>query len=139
MLGGSAVPAIGFAAGLERLVLAAGEATGRARGPDLFLVTLGDAAKREALKLAAGARRAGLWTELDLRSGSVKSQMRRADKLGAALVAVIGDGELASGSAKLKQLGARGPGKPGDEQAAPLEKLAAEALRQLGANGGGTP
>jgi histidyl-tRNA synthetase len=133
MLGGSAVPAIGFAAGLERLVLAAGAgAAAKAPGPDLFFVTLGQAAQRSCLALAAAARRAGLWCELDLRGGSVKSQMRRADKLGAAFVAVIGDGELGSGSAKLKQLGARGGGKPGDERAATLEGLAAEAKRQLG-------
>ncbi len=138
-LGGSSVPAIGFAAGLERLVLAAAATAEAASGPDLFFVTLGDAAKRAALKLAAGARRGGLWTELDLRGGSVKSQMRRADKLGAALVAVIGDGELASGNAKLKQLGARGAGKPGDEQAAPLERLAAEAKRLLETSGGNRP
>jgi histidyl-tRNA synthetase len=137
-LGGSAVPAIGFAAGLERLVLAAGAGEEVAAGPDLVFAALGGAAQRSALALASAARQRGLWTELDLRGGSLKSQMRRADKLRAAFVAVIGDGELASGSAKLKQMGGRGAGKAGDETVASLEGLAAEAQRQLETPGGRT-
>jgi histidyl-tRNA synthetase len=130
-LGGAPVPAIGFAAGIERLVLASGVVTAGANGPDLFLAALGEGAKRSCLALAASARRNGLWTELDLRGGSLKSQMRRADKLGAAFVAVIGDGELASGRAKLKQMTARGAGQPGDETELPLEQLAPIAAGQL--------
>ncbi|MHB8418214.1 MAG: histidine--tRNA ligase [Myxococcales bacterium] len=128
LLGGQVTPAIGFAAGLERLVLALGASAPPASGPELCLVPLGEAAKRLCLQLAAKARAAGVRAELDLRGGSVKSQMRRADKLGAAFVAVVGDDEIASGRAVLKQLAERW------EEAMPLEDLAAKVRERLGSS-----
>ncbi|MHB1846840.1 MAG: histidine--tRNA ligase [Deltaproteobacteria bacterium] len=118
-LGGGAVPAVGFAAGIERLALALGPDAAAPPGPELFIVSLGEPSKRAALALAASARRAGLVTELDVRGGSVKSQLRRADRVGAAFAVVLGDAELASGRAKLK---AMRPGGQGELDVA-LEKL----------------
>ncbi len=132
MLGGPATPAIGFAAGLERLVLACAAAEQAAPGPAICLVPLGEPAKRHCLAIAAQARAAGLWAELDLRGGSVKSQLRRADKLGAAFAAVIGDGELASGRVELKQMGVRGGGQAGEETEVAFEELPALVRRKLG-------
>ncbi len=104
-LGGSAVPAVGFALGLDRLCLlakAAGQVpTGR---PELFVVTVGPAARDRALELATGLRHAGHRVELDARGGSVKSQMKRADKSAATYALVLGDQELAEGVAQLKPM-----------------------------------
>jgi histidyl-tRNA synthetase len=132
LLGGPPTPAVGFAAGIERLVLAGGTAETPLPGPDLSLVSHGEPAKRACLSLAARARAAGVRAELDLRGGSVKSQLRRADKLGAAFAAVVGDGELASGRLRLKQMGERGGAKAGDEVETTFEELPALVRRRLG-------
>ncbi len=131
-LGGGAVPAVGFAAGIERLVLALGPPADAAPGPELFVVPLGEPAKRAALGIAQAARRTGLATEIDVRGGSVKSQLRRADRAGAAFVVVLGDQELASGRVKLKQMGTRGKGRPGDEAEVALSELSSSVRAALG-------
>ncbi|MDR0967195.1 MAG: histidine--tRNA ligase [Myxococcales bacterium] len=103
-LGGPATPAVGFAAGLDRLALLAARNAKPAPGPDLFIVPMGESAIAQALQLAAALRRQGIWVDQDLRGGGLKSQMRRADKVGARFVLVLGDSELASGKASLKQM-----------------------------------
>ncbi len=109
-LGGPDVPAIGFAMGVERLVLSLGESAAVAGGPDVFLVTAGDEAFLPVFRLVETLRAAGLTAELDPRRGSLKSQMRRADKLGARYALVVGEAELASGQAELKDLRQKGEG-----------------------------
>ncbi len=130
-LGGPAVPAVGFAAGIERLVLALGGAPAPAPGPDLFIAALGDAARRRALVLAQAARAASLRVEIDPRSGSLKSQMRWADRTSAAFVLVLGEDELAAGRAPLKQMGSRGGGAPGAQEDVALDAVAGEVRRRL--------
>jgi histidyl-tRNA synthetase len=131
LLGGPDVPAVGFAAGLERLVLSQGAGAAATLGPDLFIAAMGPQASRRALVLASEARQLGLWAELDLRGGSLKSQMRRADKLQAALALVLGDQELASGRGRLRQMGTRGGAQAGQEQEVALESTPAEVARRL--------
>ena len=103
-LGGPDVPAVGFALGVDRLVLLLSEQKTDRPAPDLFVVTVDGKAKDEALKIVGRLRRDGFWVELDQRGGSLKSQMKRADKSAARFALVLGESELASRSAQLKPL-----------------------------------
>lgn len=102
-LGGESVPAIGFAMGLERVLLAMpeSEASPTAR---CFFAPLGDRAGRKALKLADELRRSGVVVEVDGRETSLKAKLRRANSLGATVAVVLGDAELDQGRAQLKRL-----------------------------------
>ncbi|MBM4380590.1 MAG: histidine--tRNA ligase [Deltaproteobacteria bacterium] len=104
-LGGPDTPAVGFGLGLERLVLLL-RATGRqfTAPPELFVAWMDDASRTEALVRISALRRAGFRVEFDPRGGSLKSQMKRADKVGARFALVLGDAELKSGEAQLKQM-----------------------------------
>jgi histidyl-tRNA synthetase len=102
-LGGPAVPAIGFALGLERLLLAMGSEP-PARRPLVFVAPLGEAATVEALLVARDVRSLGVAAEVDGRGGSLKSLLRRADALGAVFCVVIGDAELSRGAVQVKDL-----------------------------------
>lgn len=106
-LGGPDVPAVGFAMGLDRLVLLLKEGGKTFTAPpDLFIVAADvDAACQDAsLALASRLRREGFCVEFDTRGGSLKSQMKRADKSGARFSLVLGGNELGSGQAKLKPM-----------------------------------
>jgi histidyl-tRNA synthetase len=103
-LGGPDVPAVGFAAGIDRLAILAAKNAWRPRPPDLFLVALGDEARKRVLLLASELRRKGAFVDQDLRGGGLKAQMRRADKSGAVFTLVLGESELASGTARLKRM-----------------------------------
>ncbi len=125
-LGGPDVPAVGFAAGLDRLaLLLAGSGRSFAEGPHLFIASLGESARVRALALASELRAEGFKIDQDLRSGGLKGQMRRADKVGAKFVLVLGEDELAAGKAKLKRM------ETGEEREVLLDTLAAE-LRACG-------
>ena len=104
--GGPGTPAVGFAIGMERLVLSLGEHAGGGRpAPALFIAALGAPAAKKALALAAGMRQQkGLWVEVGNYADSLKSQMKRADKFGAGCVLFLGDDELASGTAGFKDM-----------------------------------
>jgi histidyl-tRNA synthetase len=107
-LGGDATPAIGFAMGVERVVTLieqAGTAPPPA-GAEVYLVTLGDAALRAAIRLAEALRDLlpGRRIELNVGGGNLKAQFRRADRSGARLAVVIGEDEIARGVAQLKPL-----------------------------------
>jgi histidyl-tRNA synthetase len=104
-LGGGSVPALGFAAGLERLLIAS-EASPPPSAPPVYVAALGDAACSAALVLARDLRKSGLSAEGDARGGSLKSQLRRANTLGARFALVVGESELARGVVQAKDLGA---------------------------------
>lgn len=110
-LGGAPTPAIGWALGMERLVLlleqAAGDAA-MAAAPDVYLVNRGEAAEPAALALARTLRRAGLSVELDSSGAAFGKQFKRADRSGAAWAAVLGDGEVDKGVVRLKPLRVEG-------------------------------
>ena len=102
-LGGPQTPAVGFAAGLERLMIASlYEAP--ARQTDAYVVPLGDEAKLFALKLGRDMRAHGSHVEIDTRGNSLKSQLRRADSLSSRFAIIIGDTELADGVVVVKDL-----------------------------------
>ncbi|HSD10198.1 MAG TPA: ATP phosphoribosyltransferase regulatory subunit, partial [Candidatus Binatia bacterium] len=102
-LGGPSVAGIGFALGVERVVLALHGAEA-ASGFDLFLAPLGEHAEARAFRLARELRRSGLRLEIEPGRRSLKSHMRRAAKLGAAFVLIVGDDELARGTAVLRDM-----------------------------------
>jgi histidyl-tRNA synthetase len=105
-LGGPKIPAVGFAMGLERVLLAMPERP--AKKPSLvFVAPLGEKAALEALGIARELRQAGVTVLADTRGNSLKSLLRRADSLGARLCVVIGDTELERGVVALKDLSAK--------------------------------
>lgn len=105
LLGGPEVPAVGFALGLDRICLLArksGEPP--TRKSDLFIAVAEPEAFDLAASLASRLRRAGVSVETDPRGGSLKSQMKRADRSQAEAALVLGGRELAEGIAELKPL-----------------------------------
>jgi len=105
-LGGQPTPAVGFALGMERLVeLAARHGSAAADdAPLAYLVMLGDAAERRGALLAERLRDAGLTVESNLGGGSLKSQMKRADRSRARYALLLGEAELAAGVVSVKAL-----------------------------------
>jgi histidyl-tRNA synthetase len=102
-LGGPDVPAIGFAMGMERILLAMPKRPAHAP-PFCFVAPIGEAALLEALVLGRAIRRLGYRAEVDGRGGSIKSMLRRADASGARVCLVIGDSELSRGVVQAKDL-----------------------------------
>ena len=102
--GGPSTPAIGFAVGVERLLHLLKDKQAEALGPDVFIASIGKEADREALRLAGGLRAEGLWAELGYSGASLKSQLRRADRIGAAIALILGEEELGKGALKWKDL-----------------------------------
>ena len=104
-LGGPEVPAIGFAAGLERLLIASTLEVS-ASVVDVFVAPLGEGTQAPALVLARDIRRAGLRCEVDTRKASMKAQLRRANALGARVCLILGDREVNEGVVEMKDLAA---------------------------------
>jgi len=103
-LGGPALPGIGFAMGLERLVLLKSAAKLAPARPALFVATLGDEASRQAFLLMTKLQRQELHVEMDYEGKSLKSQLRRADKLHARYVLILGEDELARKMVPLRDM-----------------------------------
>ena len=104
---GKSVPAVGFSAGMERLLLVM-EAENclppADTGAVCYLAGMDDASRAQAFLLAQQLRSAGISCETDLMGRSVKSQFKYADKTGARFVAVLGERELSEGAAEVKDL-----------------------------------
>lgn len=106
-LGGKPTPAIGFAAGIERLmmILEAEKYNFPVKEPlRLYIVTMGEDSRSYALKLITDLRNQGIKCDTDFLNRSVKSQMREANKLNAEFVLVLGEEELKTGVFKLKNM-----------------------------------
>jgi len=101
--GGPDTPAIGFAIGMERLIMLLPEQIER-EGPLGYFVTMGPQAQEEAFRIAAEARRAGVTLQVDYTSRSFKAQFRTADSLNAKYAFIIGEDELKEGVIKYKRL-----------------------------------
>lgn len=107
LMGGPNVPGFGFAVGLERLVdlLQAERGTSSGSGRNgVFIAAVGDKALPEAVKLAAQIRSQGIAVDLDYEGKSLKSQMRRADKIGARYVLLLGETELSKKIVSLRDM-----------------------------------
>ncbi|MBK8172594.1 MAG: histidine--tRNA ligase [Sandaracinaceae bacterium] len=102
-LGGQSTPAIGFAMGIERLLMMMEQPVAQPN-IDVFIIAASPAELVEATKIARDLRQGGVRTDADLRGQSMKSQMRRADKSGARLALVVGSDEVTRSVVQLKDL-----------------------------------
>jgi histidyl-tRNA synthetase len=100
-LGGAATPASGWAAGVERMLLAAGERPMATELVDLFVAIADPEGSRPAFALTRGARGAGLAAQLELAGRSLKGQLKHADRIGARYVAIVND---SAGTTSLKNM-----------------------------------
>lgn len=106
-LGGNPLPAIGFAAGIERLLLLmenTSVAFPEEQKPLIYLAGMDESSRALCFKIAAELREKGVCAEIDLMARSVKAQLKYADKIGAKHVAVIGESEMQSGEVSLKKM-----------------------------------
>src|SRR6476620_3950744 len=111
-LGGPATPAVGFAAGIERILLALDEEV-PAAGRDAFIAVADPGQRARAMALAVELRHAGVAVEVDLAGRTLKSQLKHADRIGAARALIL----EADGSAQLRDM------KTGEQRAADPGKL----------------
>lgn len=103
--GGPATPAIGFAIGMERLVTLLKEKRPiEVQYPKVFIATLGKDAELEGFRIVEALRVQGVWAEQSYGSSSLKSQLRRADRLEANFALIIGENELKAGKVQWKNL-----------------------------------
>ncbi|MGN6059225.1 MAG: histidine--tRNA ligase [Sphingomicrobium sp.] len=117
-LGGPHTPAVGWAAGIERLAMMIDAPTPETSS--VAVIPLGERAEAEAQKIVAGLRREGVATEMAYR-GNMKKRLSRANASGAAYALIIGDDEIDRGEAQLKDLAT-------GEQRSVLLDLIAEAI-----------
>lgn len=106
-LGGNPTPAVGFAAGIERLLIVM-EQTGvqipAEEKPTVYLAGMDGECRQKAFEIATALRKAGVIAEIDHMERSVKAQFKYADKIGAKYVAVIGGNELSEGVMNVKNM-----------------------------------
>jgi histidyl-tRNA synthetase len=120
-MSGPATPGVGWAGGIERLALLAGDPPALPR--PYAILPVGDAASAHALRLAHDLRRQGLNIELAYR-GNLKKQMQRANKVNARAAVILGEDELARGVATLRDLDS------GTQTELPIDRVS-EGLRAL--------
>ena len=118
-LGGPHTPAVGWAAGIERLSMMIDSP--QADKPTAVIVPMGERAEAAGLRVLASLRRAGIPADMGYR-GNMKKRMSRANDAGAAYVVIIGDNELERGEAQLKNL------STGEQSSVQLDRVV-EALR----------
>lgn len=117
-LGGPEIPGIGFAVGVERLLACLPDTTERDRyKTDLFIATLGARAQNIGFKLACELRLSGIDAAMDYADKSLKSQMKRADKLNSSYALILGDKEIEEQRVALRNMNSK------DQQSLPLGDL----------------
>jgi len=107
MLGGNPTPAVGFAIGLERILLALGEREEKPQGPKVFIATVTAADIPDGMALAETARRKGISVVPNLEDRPLKRQMEQAEKLGCSATVIRGESERAKGVVLLKKMASR--------------------------------
>jgi len=120
-LGGPETPAVGWAIGLERLILLLQQHSLASAAVDFYLVSRGDRAEAQALKLAQTLRQLGFAAELDLSGSAFGKQFKRADRSGAVACLILGDAEAESETVQIKWL------KSGQQEAIAQADLSAKA------------
>jgi histidyl-tRNA synthetase len=125
-LGGPAIPGIGFALGVERLTMLLGmQETAVASGPSCYVVWVGEKARDWAFPLVHRLRQKGLSVEIEGELRSLKSQMRRADKLKAVSVLIVGDDELAKGKTVWRNMASK------QQEEISLDSVEAELMARM--------
>ena len=135
LLGGKPTPAIGFAIGIERVIeclTQSGQIDSSAQ-TDVYVVHQGGATARRAFLAAEQLRDAGLDVIFHAGEASLKSQMKRADASGAEFAVIIGETELASDAASVKNLRAPLGGAKAEQRIVPLHLLADTLVLELSA------
>jgi len=130
-LGGPDIPATGFAIGLDRLA----EIVGSIRRPDLprptlYIAALGEDARPMAFQCLSQLNLSGITAEMAYEDKSLKSQMKRANKLGAAHVLIIGEQEMQQGKATLRDMATK------EQVTIPTDDLAAHLIERFHNTGG---
>ncbi len=106
-LGGPEVPGVGFAMGLTRVILAMrqqGIADRAQPAPALYIAALGDPARHKGAAIVERLRRQGYYAECDLMARSLKAQMKYANKIGARYTLIVGEREIETGQAQLRDM-----------------------------------
>ena len=117
-LGGDDIPGVGFAIGFERLVsMIPADDEAFAKRPHIFIAALGDEAKNFGFTLANSLRMKGIRAEMDFTGKSLKSQMKRSNKLNSQYTLIIGENELAKKRAPLRNM------QTGDQQSISIESM----------------
>lgn len=119
-LGGPSSPGIGFAMSIERLLLAVDAENNKwadFSSLDVYVVGMGEAAKKKAVELTYSLRQNNITADMDYLDRKMKSQMKSADRLKAKFVLLVGDDELEKQSAMLKDL------STGEQQLVPFNTL----------------
>ncbi len=102
--GGPPTSGIGFAMGMERIIPLIKNIVGGTDGPDLLFCPMGDKASEKAFLLTEQLRAEGLWVEMNHEDTSIRSQMRKANRIGARNVIVIGEDELKKNEIVIKNM-----------------------------------
>jgi len=103
-LGGIETGAVGFALGVERILLVTEIKAALNKENLVYLVTLGERAREEGIKIAYSLRKAGICADMDYEGRSLKGAMRKASDLKARFVVIIGDNEIEKGVVTLKNM-----------------------------------
>ncbi|QEY35312.1 histidine--tRNA ligase [Caproiciproducens galactitolivorans] len=131
-MGGQHLPALGFGLGMERLIMIMEKQNIEMPEPetcDIFIAALGEAAKVEAFRLAHSLQEYSIIAACDLNDRGLKAQMKYADKIGAKYTLVLGDNELESKKAMVKNM------KTGEKEEVDLSKDFVEQFIVLQAKG----
>jgi histidyl-tRNA synthetase len=118
LVGGAATPGCGWAAGVERILLAADPPPVAAPPVDLYVAYPAGAQRAEAFEVRSDAQRAGLRAQMELAGRSLKGQLKQADRVGARFVAIVGEG-----SVELKDM------ESGDQRPVARDAVVPEVLR----------
>lgn len=127
-MGGPELPALGFAMGIERLMLvlkAKGVGLPTKSGCQLYLAAMGQAASLKAAEICSALRADGFAVQTDICDRGLKAQMKYADKLGAQFSMVLGDNEIESGKARIKNM------KTGEQTEISIKNISEELLRLI--------
>ena len=133
MIGGPALPSVGWALGVDRTVLALKAEGVELELPghtDVFAVPLGEEARRALFSLVTELRRQGVATDFAYGGKGLKNAMKSANRSGARFAVVAGERDLAEGAVQLKDLAS------GEQTAVPLEDLVAAVRERLAADHG---
>ena len=106
-LGGPHLPSLGFGLGLERLLMVMEAHNAKfppEDTPEVYFASMGEAAARRCFAIAAKLREGGVAVETDIVGRGLKAQMKYADKRGARFTIVVGDNELETGVAQMKNM-----------------------------------
>ena len=125
-IGGNHTPALGFAMGMERLLMlmeAQGIEFPAEDKCDLYIASMGENATLKASQIASDVRGNGMHAQFDIVGRSVKAQMKYANKIGAAYTVVLGDSEIEAGVAKVKNMA------DGSETEMNIDDIAEEIMR----------